>query len=103
MFWRLCRRTWRSRNSTALLHSFPYASFLAYSPRGTSGTSVQSQRICYSMKQDGRLSTGQPTIDYIVDRLANHHREEFAAFLGPERALVPVPKSAPLPRTGTAP
>lgn len=86
-----------------MLASLPYASFLSYSPRGTSPVSLQSQRVCYSVKQDGPYTSGRPIIEAVVGTLANAHREVFADFLGPEVVLVPVPKSAPLPSRGGGP
>jgi hypothetical protein len=85
------------------LASLPYASFLSYSPRGTSPVSVESQRVCYSVKQDGLQPSGRPLIEAVVGTLARDHREAFAEFLGPDVTLVPVPKSAPLPSKGSGP
>jgi hypothetical protein len=94
---------WRYRCSIALLASLPYASFLIYSPRGTSDISRQSQNVCLSVKRDGLQPSGRPLIDAVVERLATGHRGVFAAFLGPDVILVPVPRSAPMPSKGGGP
>lgn len=100
---RFFRPIWRRPCSIALLASLPYASFLSYSPRGTSAQSIDSRRICYRVKQDGLQQDGRPTIDAAVARLASDYSGAFADFLGPDVVLVPVPRSAPLPSKGGGP
>lgn len=89
----------REGHSPALVSSVPFASFLTYSPRGTSEVSVNSRRICHQIKQDGPSAEPPASmIEYAVRRLG----EEAASypflrdFLADDVLLVPMPRSAPM-------
>ena len=75
-----------------LLSSVSFASFLTYSPRGTSEISRKSRTVCYGIKAD--------RADVMSEAVARLEKEYEAAglgeFLGPEVVLVPTPRSAPL-------
>lgn len=82
-----------------------YASFLNYSPRGTSDLSKASRAIRDAIKRDQNLRLnieGKLTevngIKYIVSRLpAEIEKFPFLKdYLGPTISLIPVPRSAPL-------
>ncbi len=78
--------------------NLPFASLLVYSPRGQAPMSVNSRLVRDAIKKDS-VWPGQnvPFIRYTVQQLASIAQdEEFSGFFGPARALVPVPRSAPL-------
>jgi len=82
----------RGSGARRLLSSVPFASYLAYSPRGTSDISRRSRQLVPAIK------TWNPDIARsLIERLAT---DEAAAavreFLTSETTLVPVPRSAPL-------
>lgn len=68
---------------------FPYATFASYSPRGTSETSLLSQRLCGAIKagREDVLRTALPHLQLAPT---------LQPFLAADVTLVPVPRSAPL-------
>lgn len=80
------------------LSSLSFASLLVYSPQGQAETSKASRRLPRAIKGDS-VWPGQsvPFIRYTVQRLASMAQDEvFSGLFGPARALVPVPRGAPL-------
>lgn len=84
-----------------------FASFLQYSPQGKSQTSRASKTICLAVKNDSPLLTrfgGEkklvPAIRTAVGMVQRFKTSShlFDDFLGPDRILIPVPRSAPLSR-----
>jgi hypothetical protein len=82
-----------------------YTAFLQYSPRGISKTSVSSRAVTGAIKNDTFIQfikDGKPVsvrgIEYVVS-LISREMENYPFLrecLGPEFALVPIPRSAPL-------
>ncbi len=87
----------RKALSLPLLSKVHFGSFLAYSPRGESGTSQQSQLICHAIKRDGLIGDPQVrAIEYVVARL-QQQGAVFHDLIAPDVVLVPCPRSAPFP------
>ncbi len=89
-----------------MLSSLPFASFLAYSPHGTSAVELAATTICREIKRDGyvrREHREERIIPYAVRRLRECLTAALADFLAADVVLVPAPGSAPLPprRRGT--
>lgn len=76
----------------SLLSEVPFGAFLAYSPRGTSEVSLQSQRVTLSLiKQDK-----SPGIAFAVGRLAEEYgKSGLQEFFGDDVTVVPAPTSTP--------
>jgi hypothetical protein len=72
-------------NSASLLSEVRYASFLVYSPRGTSDVSVRSRQVRDRVKGDH-----PGDIEQIAARIAADGNP-CAPILGPDVALVPAP------------
>jgi predicted amidophosphoribosyltransferase len=76
----------------SLLSEVRFGSFLAYSPRGTSDISLQSQRVTLSIIKQDR----NPGIAYAVQRLVEERPNlPFADFFGETTLVVPAPNSTP--------
>jgi hypothetical protein len=73
-----------------------FGAFLAYSPRGQTNVSRQSQAICHRIKGDGPGTPNERMIDYVVRRLREESPEVLREILSPDAVLVPMPRSAPL-------
>lgn len=83
-----------------------FGSFLQYSPRGTTERSRSSKTLCLAIKSDGTIGYTPPGQARIVVRAINKVVELIEqarptlpwldAFFGPDRLLIPVPRSAPL-------
>ncbi len=79
-----------------------FASFLAYSPRGTTDVAVQSRRHMLDVKENHVINTrlGSMTIaKYVAVRLKQAQPSWVSEYLGRSVALVPVPRSG-LHKTG---
>jgi hypothetical protein len=82
-----------------------FASFLQYSPSGQTQISRQSKDLCYAIKNDRQWMFPQPDgsriPESVIHRVATVIRARLEAvaflqrFLGPDRVLVPMPRSAP--------
>ena len=86
---------------TAFPSKLAFASFLQYSPRGTSETAKASRRIRTAIKQDkylAEVSDAKRVIPFMAERI--HARLDEYPFLkncfGPNVVLVPGPRSSPL-------
>jgi hypothetical protein len=75
--------------TSGLLSSVTFGAFLAYSPRGSSNVSIESRSVCYGVKNGN-----EALLRRIVDKMVAGPIP--FGFLGPEVALVPCPRSAPL-------
>lgn len=69
----------------------PFGALLAYSPRGQSETSKKSRNICYAIKNDQSGIIGKAA--EVLKSCLHSGMEEF---FGPDRILVPVPRSSPI-------
>jgi hypothetical protein len=88
-----------------------FGSFLQYAPSGTTDISEASKTVCYAIKNDSQLSRraadGETcfvsAIQRAVERIEQSRRGGplLEDFFGPDRILVPVPRSAPF-RTSDA-
>lgn len=69
----------------------PFASLLAYSPKGNSEESVKSRHVCYDIKRGNSQLLGQAVamLEQVFEKAG------FETFLGPDVGLVPAPGSAP--------
>ena len=80
----------------------PFASWLAYSPRGTSAASLRSQRIVRAFKFNRKVTPKEgdavTVAAYFAARLAEELPATPFAHWFDDAALVPVPRSAPLQR-----
>lgn len=76
-----------------MLSELGFGALLAYSPRGQAEVSRRSQNVCY------RIKAGDPaTLDRALQLLREHvdGGRVLSSFFGPDVALVPMPRSAPL-------
>jgi hypothetical protein len=85
--------------------SFPssvsFASFLQYSPRGTSGVAAASRKITYAVKQDKFINSSKGAvraIPFLAERIRACLDDYpfLKACFGPGVVLVPAPRSSPL-------
>lgn len=86
-------------------YKLSYATFLEYSPRGSSKPSENSRHFTDAIKNDKYISLTQDgitksyqCIEYMVARLkAEFDKHAFLRkYLGADRSLIPIPRSAPL-------
>lgn len=85
----------------SLPSSIAFASFVAYSPRGTSGISQFSRDVTYAVKQDKFLRPPHEmvrAIPFLAERVRARLDEYpfLKAYFGPKVVLVPAPRSSPL-------
>ncbi|WP_439643344.1 hypothetical protein [Gemmatimonas sp.] len=82
-----------------LRSEIPLGTFAAYSPRGTSDTSIRSRQV-----RDIVKGVRRPLFEQFLDEMqAAPYREALAHVLGPDVIVVPVPRSAPLVNGGLWP
>ena len=84
-----------------------FGSFLQYAPHGTTNISKRSKDLCYAIKNDSQVSvrspdgniSSVPAIQKAVERIEQNRlsRQLLGSFFGPDRILIPVPRSAPFP------
>jgi hypothetical protein len=82
-----------------------FGSFLQYSPRGTTDVSRSSKTLCLAIKNDSTIGYRPPGQDRIVVSAIKKITERIEqvrptlplldVFFGPDRLLIPVPRSAP--------
>lgn len=89
---------------TPLPSRLPFASLVAYCPRGSGHAVEQSQKLMRQVKANSAILLGQETAAAFVARRLAEMRPAFVAeFLGPAVALVPVPRSSLLQPGGLWP
>lgn len=79
------------KNLPPLLSEVLYGSLFVYSPRGTSETSEKSRTVCYGIKGDR-----SNLIPRAIQALKPYLEGPLGEFFGPDKVLVPVPRSAPI-------
>ena len=81
-----------------LFSTLEYASYLSYSPHGSTQPEINSRNAMIMVKNDVQIaSKNMPTTEYIAQKIANNlSKLPFKDFFGNDISLVPVPKSSPI-------